>query len=57
MRNFLSTLFGDLRNCFVVGAVVAGEAILVHAGFAQEAVFAVPVATLAGVAWLSRPRA
>lgn len=57
MSAFLSTLFGDLRNCCVVGALIAGEAILVHGGFAREAAFAIPVATLAGIAWLAWPRA
>jgi hypothetical protein len=54
MRAFVTTLFGDLRNCAVVAALIAGEAAMVHGGFAREAVFAVPVATLAGVLWLAR---
>ncbi len=55
MSAFLATLFGDLRNCCVVAAVIAGEAAMVYGGFAREAAFAVPVATLAGVFWLARP--
>lgn len=55
MRAFLSTLFGDLRNCAVVAAVIAGELAMVHGGLAREAAFAVPLATLAGIVWLARP--
>ena len=55
MRAFLTTLFGDLRNCCVVVAVIASEAALVYGGFGREAAFVVPVATLGGVLWLARP--
>ena len=55
MSAFLSTLFGDWRNCCVVAALIAGEAAMVHGGLAREAAFAVPVATLAGILWLALP--
>jgi hypothetical protein len=55
MKAFLTTLFGDLRNCCVVAALLASEAAMVHGGLAREAAFAVPVLTLAGVFWLARP--
>jgi hypothetical protein len=55
MRAFLATLFGDLRNCGVVAALIAIEVAMVHGGLAREAAFAVPVFTLAGVFWLARP--
>ena len=54
MKAFLTTLFGDIRNCCVVAALIASEAIMVHGGFAREAALAVPVLTLAGVFWLAR---
>ena len=55
MKAFLTTLFGDVRNCCVVAALIASEATMVHGGLAQEAAFAVPVVTLAGIVWLARP--
>lgn len=54
MKAFLTTLFGDLRNCCVVIALIAGEAAMVHGGLAGEAAFAIPVLTLAGILWLAR---
>jgi hypothetical protein len=39
-----------------IGALIASEAAMVHGGLAQEAAFAVPVVTLAGIVWLARPR-
>lgn len=55
MKAFLTTLFGDLRNCCVVAVLLASEAAMVHGGLAREAAFAVPVLTLAGIFWLARP--
>jgi len=55
MKAFLTTLFGDVRNCCVVAAVMATEVAMVHGGLAHEAAFAVPVFTLAGILWLARP--
>ena len=55
MKAFLSTLFGDARNCCVVAALIATEAAMVYGGLAQGAAFAVPVVALAGIAWLARP--
>ena len=55
MKAFLATLFGDLRNCGVVAALIACEVAMVHGGLAHEAAFAVPVLTLAGILWLARP--
>jgi hypothetical protein len=55
MKAFLTTLFGDVRNCCVVAALIASEAVTVHGGLAREAAFAVPVLTLAGIFWLTRP--
>lgn len=55
MKAFLTTLFGDLRNCFVVAALIVSEAAMVHGGLAREAAFAVPVLILAGIFWLARP--
>jgi hypothetical protein len=55
MKAFLTTLFGDIRNCCVVAGLVLGEAAMVHGGLAREAAFAVPVLTLAGIFWLARP--
>ena len=55
MTAFFTTLFGDLRNCCVVGALIASEAAMVHGGLAREAAFAVPVLTLACIVWLARP--
>jgi hypothetical protein len=55
MKAFLTTLFGDVRNCCVVAALIAAEAAMVHGGLAHEAAFAVPVLTLAGIVWLLRP--
>ncbi len=55
MKAFLTTLFGDLRNCSVVAALIAAEAAMVHGGLAPEAAFTVPLLTLAGILWLARP--
>jgi len=55
MKAFLTTLFGDVRNCCVVAALIASEAAMVHGGLVQEAAFVVPVVILAGIAWLARP--
>ena len=55
MKAFLMTLFGDVRNCSVVAALIAAEAAMVHGGLAREAAFTVPVLTLAGIFWLARP--
>ena len=53
MGPFLKTLFGDARNVAVVAAVLAAEAVLVHTGHGPAATVLVPVATMAGVAWLA----
>jgi hypothetical protein len=55
MKAFLTTLFGDVRNCCVVAALIASEVAMVHGGLASEAAFAVPVLTLGGIVWLAQP--
>jgi hypothetical protein len=54
MKALMKTLFGDLRNLAGVTVVVAFAAALTAAGHADWAVVAMPVATLAVVAWLAR---
>lgn len=52
--SFAKTLFGDLRNVAVVATLLGIEAALIRFGYGREAVFAVPVATMAAVVWLTR---
>jgi hypothetical protein len=53
MGPFLKTLFGDARTVAVVAALVALEFTLVSIGWGREAVLLVPLATVAGIAWLA----
>lgn len=53
MAAFFKTLFGDARNIAVVAVLLAIEVFLVHTGHGAAAILTVPVATLAGVAWLA----
>ena len=53
MGPFLKTLFGDARNVAVVAVLLAIEVVLVHTGHGREATVLVPLATMAGVAWLA----
>ena len=53
MGPFLKTLFGDARNVAVVVVLLAVEAVLIHTGHGREATILVPLATMAGVAWLA----
>ncbi len=53
MGPFLKTLFGDARNVAVVAVLLAVEVVLVRTGHGREATVLVPLATMAGVAWLA----
>ena len=53
MKAFIKTLFGDTRNIAGVAAMVLIAAGLTGAGHAALAVFAMPVAGLAAIAWLA----
>lgn len=53
MGPFIKTLFGDARNVAVVAAILVLEFALIRMGMQREAVLLVPLATLAGVAWLA----
>ena len=53
MGPFLKTLFGDARNVVVVAVLLAVEALLIHTGHGREATIQMPLATMAGVAWLA----
>jgi hypothetical protein len=53
MRALLKTLVGDSRNIAGVAAMVAVAAVLTGLGHAGWAVFAMPAAGLAVVAWLA----
>jgi len=53
MGPFLKTLFGDARNVAVVAVLLAIEVVLVRTGHGREATVVVPLATMAGVAWLA----
>jgi hypothetical protein len=53
MRAFFKTLFGDLHNLAFISAVVGAAAVLVHLGYGHEAVYALPVFLLAGIAWFA----
>jgi hypothetical protein len=54
MSAFLKTLFGDAGTAAVVTAVMAAEVLMVTAGHASWAGFAIPPLVLAGAAWLSK---
>jgi len=54
MRIFIEALVGDARNVSVVAVVMLAELALVFTGHANVAVFAIPLLTLAGAAWLAR---
>jgi hypothetical protein len=53
VKALLKTLFGDLRNCCVVGALIAAETALIREGFTELAPLVLPPLTLAGVFWLA----
>jgi hypothetical protein len=53
MGPFLKTLFGDARNVAVVAVLLAVEVALVRTGHSGAATVLVPLATMAGVAWLA----
>jgi hypothetical protein len=53
MKALVKTLFGDTRNIAGVAAIVAVAAVLTSLGHAGCAVFAMPAAGLAVVAWLA----
>ncbi|MDR5726747.1 MAG: hypothetical protein RB191_04680 [Terriglobia bacterium] len=53
MRAFFKTLFGDFHNLAFVSAVVGATALLVHFGYGQVAVYAVPATLLFGVGWFA----
>ncbi len=53
MGPFLKTLFGDARNVAVVAVLLVIEVVLVRTGHGREATVLVPLATMAGVAWLA----
>lgn len=48
MNAFFKTLFGDIYNLLFVGCVVGIAAVMVRAGLAREAVYAIPAMLLAG---------
>ena len=54
MTALLKTLFGDLRNCSVVGLLIIAEAAMIRGGWGESAPFVVPVLTLSGICWLAR---
>ena len=54
MKAFVKTLFGDAHNLAAVGGVLAVALFAVGLGHAEWAVFAMPGAALAAVAWLVR---
>jgi hypothetical protein len=53
LKAFLKTLFGDASNVAGVAVVLAVAAALTGTGHAAWAVFAMPAACLAAVAWLA----
>jgi len=53
MGPFFKTLFGDFHNIAVVAGLVAAETLLLHFGLGRAATVLVPVAAMAGVAWLA----
>ncbi len=53
MKAFLKTLFGDAGTVAVVALVMLAEAALAATGQAALGAFLIPVAVLAGVAWLA----
>jgi hypothetical protein len=54
MTPLLKTLFGDLRNCSVVGLLIIAEAAMIRGGWGQFAPFVIPLLTLSGTFWLAR---
>ncbi|WP_293368814.1 hypothetical protein [Phenylobacterium sp.] len=53
MKAFLKTLFGDAGTVTVVALVMMVEVVLTASGQAGLGVVLIPVAVLAGVAWLA----
>jgi hypothetical protein len=53
VKAFLKTLFGDAGTVTVVALVMIAETILTAIGQAGLGAFLIPVAVLAGVAWLA----
>jgi hypothetical protein len=54
MKAFAKTLFGDAYNVAAVACVVAVGALAAGVRHPEWAVFAMPLAALAAVAWLVR---
>jgi hypothetical protein len=54
MRGFIKTLFGDARNVCTAAICVAAGAALLHTPAAMLAGFVLPVALLAGAAFLAK---
>jgi hypothetical protein len=54
MTALLKTLFGDLRNCGVVGLLIIAEAVMIRGGWGEFAPFVIPLLTLSGTFWLAR---
>jgi hypothetical protein len=53
MKALTKTLFGDLRNfCTVMAIIVVAQA-MAQLGYAQAAVYIVPLLVLSAVAWLA----
>ena len=53
MKAFLKTLFGDAGTVTVVALVMVAETVLTVSGQAGLGALLIPVAVLAGVAWLA----
>lgn len=54
MTALLKTLFGDLRNCSVVGLLIIVASAMISAGWGGFAPFVIPLLTLMGIFWLAR---
>jgi len=54
MKALVKTLIGDVANLSVVAVILFAAAALTWIGESAIAVYAIPLMTLAGVAWLAR---
>jgi hypothetical protein len=54
MQGFIKTLFGDARNVAVAALCIAIAALLLHTPIAILAGIALPIALLAGAAYLAK---
>jgi hypothetical protein len=54
MRGFIKTLFGDARNVCIASICVGAGAIILYTPAAMLAGFVLPVALLAGAAYLAK---